>query len=482
MDGFKQVGFLVVAIGLMVSGGCVAQQADVARVKHEFDEKISRLGLSRAELESAMAEAHLSLEQARSVIARQQDDIRHLSQAGRILHDQIGSLRDEEVAPLRGEVEQVVHATSTLRSDLEEIQAVTHLLQDHSKVQHQEWRTAMAEVTEMLHQKQVEQERAIQSERVLRSTLTEFKEVLDSLNQKMVQQASQFQELEIRVQQTAQSVTSNASQTSAYLSDVQVSVASLAGSLKETYQILSTRLDQQEQRLSHVAKAGIGVPVKNEEGAASSDDFQGVLETVTRLQKTIELVAQQLGDRVDAHEEKLANLGRGHVMPSSRVTVPSLPVRVDSQPNGGHQQISLPVAKSKQQVSSMEQEFYQSAFHLLQNQQIDPAIFKFDEFLRQFPSSPLAPNAQYWKGECYYSSQQYESAIREFELVLKHYPTDEKAPAALLKIGYGYLGMNNPLLARNAFRELVRLFPNSSESTKAYTKLTQVNLPSKPSS
>jgi tol-pal system protein YbgF len=99
----------------------------------------------------------------------------------------------------------------------------------------------------------------------------------------------------------------------------------------------------------------------------------------------------------------------------------------------------------------------------------------FSIFLRKFPDSAYAANAQYWLGECYYGQRRFQEAIDEFERVFMLYPASNKVPASLLKIGYSHLELQGHATARSVFQQLIRTYPDSPEALKAQTRLQDVN-------
>ena len=52
---------------------------------------------------------------------------------------------------------------------------------------------------------------------------------------------------------------------------------------------------------------------------------------------------------------------------------------------------------------------------------LDLAMQEFNDFLRYFSATELAPNAQFYVGMTYYDKGDMESAIRAFDLVLEKY-------------------------------------------------------------
>ncbi len=77
---------------------------------------------------------------------------------------------------------------------------------------------------------------------------------------------------------------------------------------------------------------------------------------------------------------------------------------------------------------------YQECRDLYKGRDFDRAITGFESFLRKYPNSDLASNAQYWLAECYYAKDDFRKAKREFERVLENYPGSRKTPSANRKI------------------------------------------------
>lgn len=99
------------------------------------------------------------------------------------------------------------------------------------------------------------------------------------------------------------------------------------------------------------------------------------------------------------------------------------------------------------------------------------AITGFRRFVKLFPSSEMADNAQYWIGECFYSLGQLDSAGVEFQRVINEYPQGNKVPAALYKLGLVYQLQGKEGLAQKKFKEVVDKFPGTPEANLAQEKI-----------
>lgn len=98
----------------------------------------------------------------------------------------------------------------------------------------------------------------------------------------------------------------------------------------------------------------------------------------------------------------------------------------------------------------------------------------FEEYLKQFPDTDLADNAQYWIGECYYSEGNYEEAAATFKKVITMYPTGNKVPRAMLKAGYALLQLGKRDQGRDMFHQVIDAYPLSAEADQARTKLKKI--------
>ena len=128
---------------------------------------------------------------------------------------------------------------------------------------------------------------------------------------------------------------------------------------------------------------------------------------------------------------------------------------------------------------------YQTAYLDFSKGNYPLAIQGFREFLRRFPESDLAGNAQYWIGEAYFSlargyaaqgqpdkaSAALEQAVQEFRKVIVNYPRGEKVPTALYKEALTLLELKQPNLAEARLVYLLEHFPQSEEAPLARDRL-----------
>ncbi len=124
---------------------------------------------------------------------------------------------------------------------------------------------------------------------------------------------------------------------------------------------------------------------------------------------------------------------------------------------------------------SEEREAYQKAFDMLKEGRYKMANTSFNDFVKRFPDSSYAGNAQYWLGESNYVSRNFKQAVEEFQKVMKLYPRSNKVPDAMLKLGYTYYELREFDLAKSILVDLRKTYPKSTASRLAAKRIERMN-------
>jgi tol-pal system protein YbgF len=102
------------------------------------------------------------------------------------------------------------------------------------------------------------------------------------------------------------------------------------------------------------------------------------------------------------------------------------------------------------------------------------AIEGFSIYKTQFADSPLADDAIYWIGECYFSQKKYDQAIEYFNELILNYPTGDKVPAGYLKKGISLTEQGKKQEAISVFRILITKYPLEEETRIAQEKIREL--------
>jgi tol-pal system protein YbgF len=130
----------------------------------------------------------------------------------------------------------------------------------------------------------------------------------------------------------------------------------------------------------------------------------------------------------------------------------------DKEPDAGAPELG------HEDTPNLEKELYEQAKRDFDRGDFGSARKGFQKFVKLYPKSESADNAQFWIGETYFREAWYEKAILEYEEVKKRYAAGNKVPSALLKQGMSFQQLNEKANARLILEELVKKFPKSSEA------------------
>ena len=121
---------------------------------------------------------------------------------------------------------------------------------------------------------------------------------------------------------------------------------------------------------------------------------------------------------------------------------------------------------------TMESRSYEAAFDHFRGANYAGAIAGFKGFLKTYPDSPLASNAQYWIGYSYFKLKDYKSALAHQQKMVAVYPTSAKVPDALLNIASSMIAMDDITGARKVLEALVAKHPGTQAANLATRRLS----------
>ncbi len=207
-------------------------------------------------------------------------------------------------------------------------------------------------------------------------------------------------------------------------------------------------------------------------------------ENEERRKQQIDL-ASEVDRRIAAIEARLAEAASAStatpaVTPTSGEqtadagTVSGDTTGVASSPSAAPVAPSAPASTSAPLPPESPEVLYGRAFDALKAANYPEAISGMTGFVAQFPTHPLADNAQYWLGQTYYVTRDYAKAIDAFASVGSRSPDSSKAPDALLKKGLSELSLGRNDAARASFNELLRRYPQNDAARTAREQLARL--------
>jgi tol-pal system protein YbgF len=106
----------------------------------------------------------------------------------------------------------------------------------------------------------------------------------------------------------------------------------------------------------------------------------------------------------------------------------------------------------------------------------DLARQEFLDYLKYYPQTDLASNAQFYLGEISFAQKQYGQAASEYEKVFVNYPKSFKLAPAHLKRGLALLEIGQKVSAVRELREVIRRYPGTDEEKRARAKLHELGV------
>jgi tol-pal system protein YbgF len=121
------------------------------------------------------------------------------------------------------------------------------------------------------------------------------------------------------------------------------------------------------------------------------------------------------------------------------------------------------------------QRMYDTAWTDYTSGQWELCVTGFDQYLRTFPKSELADEAQLYIGECNYASGKHQEAVQAYTQVITVYPRSQSAAPAYYKRGLAFENLKQPDRARESFEAVVKNFPDSDAARLAKQALDRLN-------
>jgi tol-pal system protein YbgF len=133
------------------------------------------------------------------------------------------------------------------------------------------------------------------------------------------------------------------------------------------------------------------------------------------------------------------------------------------------------VEASEKTEALLPSDLYQNSYSDYSMGKYDLAYQGFKSFIDKYPNAELAPQAQFYMGECFYSKKQWQKALDEYAKIEEKYKKSDLIATAKLKTALCYEQLGKADEAMNVFGSVVKEFPQSPESLTAKDKIRKYN-------
>jgi len=197
--------------------------------------------------------------------------------------------------------------------------------------------------------------------------------------------------------------------------------------------------------------------------------IEGVAETTRVLREKADETNVRLStmtQEVQALRQTVASMPAPAQVPLSPTgdPVPTDPAAAATQPAGG---VNPPPNVSPTQL-------WDRVYALYTAGQFDLAIEGFQSYIRAFPTSPQADDAQLYIGYSLYNAGKYTEAVSALQRVISSYPQSDSLPAAYYKLGLTYEALKQYAAARSAFETVIKNHGGTSDAQLARQALVRV--------
>jgi tol-pal system protein YbgF len=103
------------------------------------------------------------------------------------------------------------------------------------------------------------------------------------------------------------------------------------------------------------------------------------------------------------------------------------------------------------------------------------AVTGFDAFLKTFPRSEMADDAQFFIGETYYAQNRWSDAIDAYSQTIQVYPSGNAVPDAYYKRGLAQERLGQIDAARASWETAVKTYPDSDAGRLARQSLDRIS-------
>ncbi len=187
---------------------------------------------------------------------------------------------------------------------------------------------------------------------------------------------------------------------------------------------------------------------------------------------------EQLARYQDIDRRLSAGAAAPKVPSKERAQVDNRDIPSSDQQSGGENESTakLPGNTGTAEVDpEREKLMYDAAFDLVKARDFEKAIQAFSAFVRKFPNSEYAGNAQYWLGEIHLVESDLDSAGRAFARVVSEYPGHRKEADALYKLADVERRLGNREKAIELYQEVLSRHPNTSAAQLARRDLDSLS-------
>lgn len=198
---------------------------------------------------------------------------------------------------------------------------------------------------------------------------------------------------------------------------------------------------------------------------------QGVIE---ELQNQVARMKQESLERYQDLDRRIGSGAAPAATPENSSAGGDASAAAGAAAGAGAAAAQAPVASSEPGDPAKEKLYYDAAFDLIKAKDFDKASQAFSAFLRKYPNSQYAGNAQYWLGEVNLAKGDLQGAGQAFAKVSQLYPKHNKVPDSLYKLADVERRLGHTDKVKGILQQVVSQYPGTSAAQLAQRDLQRM--------
>ena len=240
---------------------------------------------------------------------------------------------------------------------------------------------------------------------------------------------------------------------------------------------LQTQVDQLQQQMTQMKQSfdeRMGIMKNLLE--KNTDAANKVTAAIEGLQTSLNKQQQERAGQVDQISGQIQALN--DTMDELKVRLAKLSKQFEDM-QAAQQSMAAAQSQTQQQTQAMAQApppdvLYNNALRDYNGGKNDLAAQEFTDYIKFYPDTDLAGNADFYLAEIEYKAGDYQKAVANYDLVLQNFPSGNKAAAAQLKKGFALIELGKQEEGAQELRHVIQRYPRTTEATQARDKLRKL--------
>ncbi|WP_288915292.1 tol-pal system protein YbgF [Pseudomonas rhizophila] len=225
------------------------------------------------------------------------------------------------------------------------------------------------------------------------------------------------------------------------------------------------------------AGGGVSAPVSAQ--GQLFNQLQQMQDQISRQQGAIEVLQNEVSrmkqENLERYQDLDRRIGTGVAPAATPENSPAAgDLNAPGAAAGAGATAPAPAAGGEPADPAKEKLYYDAAFDLIKAKDFDKASLAFAAFLRKYPNSQYAGNAQYWLGEVNLAKGDLQGAGQAFAKVSQLYPKHAKVPDSLYKLADVERRLGHTDKVKGILEQVVAQYPGTSAAQLAQRDLQRM--------